>query len=38
MKQKTSVKNLEIENWNKEEINLENNDLNKIKENLEKLL
>ena len=31
-------KNLEVENWNNEEINLENNDLNKIKENLEKLL
>ena len=31
-------RNLEVENWNKNEINEENIDLNSIKENLEKLL
>jgi len=31
-------KNLEVENWNNDKNNLDNNDLNSIKENLEKLL
>ena len=31
-------KNLEVENWNLDNINQHNNDLNSIKENLEKLL
>ena len=31
-------KNLELDNWNNHKNNLDNNDLNSIKENLEKLL
>ena len=31
-------KNLEVENWNNDELNSENTDLSSIKENLEKLL
>ena len=31
-------KNLQVDDWNKEKDNIENNDLNTIKENLEKLL